>query len=66
MLLVLFCKRRHLKIGKSIGTVPLTGIVPIFCFFQFQLLKNKTPRQQGPQWLETVHPATVSRTSEKG
>ena len=29
-------------------------------------LKNRTPRQDGPQWLEMVHPATVSMTSVKG
>ena len=32
----------------------------------FYFLKNSTPKQCGPQWLEMVHPAAVSITSAKG
>ena len=35
-------------------------------FVRFYLRRNRTPRQLGPQWLDMVQPAEVTRTSRKG
>ena len=52
--LSLFCFTDNLFIQNT-GKPPI-GSLPVLFYF----LTNRTPRVPGPQWQETVQPATVS------